>query len=249
MKKVLFIAHRGGGEGILENRIGTIKKALKSNIIDAIEVDIRQTRDKFLVLSHNRGIDINGKKFWIDKISYAEIKHLGIPTLEEVLVLFKKSNKILNLDIKDKNSVREIIKVIKKNNYIKKIYFDSPNLETLFEIQEELPNGEYFLSSSSEDSRDFAEKRFIRIIALILSTLLSRFVIFLLKKKLRKVKLNGVSLFYRWVNKKFVNDLHEFGFKVFVWGTDNERIIRRLLKMGVDGIKTRKTEIFKKLAF
>lgn len=249
MKKILFIAHRGGGEGILENRIETIKKVLKNNLIDAIEVDIRQTKDKVLVLSHSRGIDINGKKVWIDKIYYNEIKHLGIPTLEEVLVLFKKSNKILNLDIKDKNSTKQIIKVIKKNNYRKKIYFDSPNLETLFEIQEELPNGEYFLSSSSEDSRDFAEKRVVRMIALTLSTLLSRFIIFLLKKKLRKVKLNGVSLFYRWVNKKFVDDLHEFGFKVFVWGTDNERIIRRLLKMGVEGIKTRKIEIFPKLSF
>lgn len=246
-KKPLFIAHRGGGKGVYENRLETIKKTLRYDFVDGIEVDVRKTFDNILVLSHNRGVEIKGKKFWIDEVYYKEIKYLGIPTLEEVIDLFKNSKKILNLDIKEKNIVPYLIHLLKKKNYFKKIYFDSPNLEVLFEIQEKIPNGEYFFSSSSEDSRDFAQKRIIRIIFLLLSVLLSRFVIFLLKKRLKKVKLDGVSLFYRWADRKFVDDLHAFGFKVFVWGTEEEKRIKKLLKAGIDGIKVRNLKVFEKL--
>jgi len=246
VKKPLFIAHRGGGVGIYENKIETIKRALRNDLIDVLEVDIRKTKDNVLVLCHSRGININGKKFWIDKIPYSEIKHLGIPTLEEILVLFKSSKKILNLDIKEKNIVKEITKLLKKSDYFKKIYFDSTDLETLFELQEEIPNGEYFLSSNVEDSRDFSEKRFVRIILIFLSILLSRLAIFILKRKIRKVKLDGISLFYRFASKDFIDDLKDFGFKVFVWGTDKETDIHRQLTFKIDGIKTQNLRIFQK---
>lgn len=247
MKKPLFIAHRAGGMGLYENKIETIKKTLKNDLVDIIEVDVRKTKDKVLVLCHSRGININGKKFWIDKVLYNEIKHLGIPTLEEILVLFKSSKKILNLDIKEKNIIGDITKLLKKNNYFKKIYFDSHDLETLFELQEEMPNGEYFLSSNLEDSRDFSEKRFVRIILIFLSILLSRLAIFILKRKIKKIKLDGVSLFYRFANKDFIDDLKDFGFKVFIWGTDKEMDICRLLTFNIDGIKTQNLKILQKL--
>jgi glycerophosphoryl diester phosphodiesterase len=247
MNKPLFIAHRGGGTGVGENKIETIKRTLKSDLIDVIEVDVRKTKDNILVLSHNRGIDIGERRFWIDKVSYHEIRHLGIPTLEEILVLFKTSHKILNLDLKEKNIVGDIIKLLKKNNYIRKIYFDSHDLETLFEVQEEVPNGEFFLSSNIQDSRDFNERRIIKIIAIFLSVLLSRLAIFILKKRLRKIKLDGVSLFYRWANRDFVEDLHTFGFKVFVWGTDSEKVIRELLNINVDGVKMGDSGILEEL--
>jgi glycerophosphoryl diester phosphodiesterase len=247
MKKPLFIAHRGGGSGIFENKIEMIKRTLENNLVDVIEVDVRKTKDNILVLSHNRGININGKNFWVDKVPYDEIKHLGIPTLEEILDLFKNSKKILNLDIKEKNITRNITTLLKKKNYLKKIYFDSPDLETLFELQEEIPNGEYFLSSNLEDSRDFSEKRFVRIILIFLSILLSRIAIFILKKKIKKVKLDGISLFYRFASGNFISDLKDFGFKIFIWGTDKEKDIRRLLTFNVDGVKTQNLQILPKL--
>lgn len=246
MGRFLVIAHRGGKGGIFENRIETIKKVLNNNSVDGVEVDVRKTRDNVLVLAHNRSVDINGKKFWIDKLPYRKIKHLGIPTLEEVLILFEKSNKILNIDIKQKDIAEDLAKLIKKSKYSKKIYFDSPDIETLFELQEKIPNGEYFLTSGLEDSRDFNQKRFLRIILIFLSILLSRLAIFILKRKIRRVRLNGISLFYRFTSQDFIADLKDFGFKVFIWGTDRESDIRRLIRFGVDGVKTKNLKIFKK---
>lgn len=246
MKKVLIFAHRGGGKGLFENRLETIKKSLKNTQIDGIELDVRKTKDNILVLHHNRGVDINGKNYWIDKVLYKEIRHLNIPTLEEVLPLFNKKNnqKILNLDIKEKNIAKEIVLILKKNRYTKKIYFDSPYLETLFQIQEQMTNGQYFISSSLEDSRDFSEKRLIRIILILLSILFSRIAIFFLKKKIKKIKLDGVSIYYRFASKDFIKDLKDFGFKVFIWGTEKHSEIKKFIKLGVDGIKISKIKTF-----
>lgn len=241
-KKVLFFAHRGGGKGVFENRLETIKKSLKNNFFDGIEVDVRRTRDGVLVLHHNRGINIQGKFRWIDQVNYREIKHLGIPTLEEVILLFKKNgiDKILNIDLKEKNIDKEVVFLLKKYDYRKKIYFDCFHLETLFRIQEEIENGSYFLSSSLEDSRDISEKRLIKILLILLSILFSRLAIFFLKKKVKKVKLDGISIYYRFMNKDLIKDLKDFGFKVFAWGTDKSSEIKKLMKIGIDGIKTSK---------
>lgn len=242
MKKVLVFAHRGGGKGILENRLETIKKSLKKKFIDGIEVDVRMTKDKVLVIHHDRGVYLNGKIYWIDKLTYDQIKHLGIPTLSEVIDLFKNSDKILNLDIKEKGIEDELVGLIKKTNYQGLIFFDSCFPEVLFNLQEKLTNGYYFISSNPADSRDFAKKRFLKLFLIFLSIAFSRFIIFLLKRKIKKIKVDGVSLYYRFVSKSLVKDLKEMGFKVFVWGTDEKKKIKKLLSMGIDGIKVKTPE-------
>lgn len=247
MKKILYIAHRGGGSGVFENKIETIKNTLKNELIDALEVDIRKTKDDIIVLSHDRGVKLNGKNIWIDEVNYSQIKHLGIAALEEILPLFKNSNKILDLDIKDKNTVSCIVKTLKKNNYSKKIFFSSFDLSTLFQIQEEFSNGQYFLSSSIKDSRDFFQKRIFRIIMVFCLILLSRVAIFILKKRFKKIKLDGISLFYRFAAEDFISDLKAFGFKVFIWGTDKEKEIKKMLGRNIDGIKTKDVKIFNKI--
>jgi len=253
MKKVLLIAHRGGEMGIYENKIETIKKTLKNDLVDVVEVDVRKTKDNILVLSHNRGIDINGKRFWIDEVSYDKIKHLGIPTLEEILPLFVNSDKILNIDLKQSNLNGELTHLLTKYQ-IKRLFFDSYDINALLDLQSEFKFGEYFLSSSIKDTRDFSRNRILRIVSIFLSILLARLVIFILKKRITKAKINGLSLHYLFVNKSFLKDLKDFGFKIFVWfdfrflklGAETEKKIKELINMGVDGIKIIEVEKFKK---
>lgn len=165
---VICIAHRGGGSGVHENKIETIKRSLSDDVIDAIEVDVRKTKDNILVLSHDRGVKTHGHTVWIDNVTFSDIKHLGVVSLAEVLPFFKASKKILDIDIKDKRCVSEIIRLFKKHRYFKRVYFSS-------------------------------------------------------------------------------YDLKAFGFKVFVWGTDKERDIKKLTSIPIDGIKTKNTTLFKKI--
>ncbi len=110
----MIIAHRGGGEGVSENRLETIKDTLTKSYVDAVEVDLRLTKDNILVIHHDRGVYINGRRVWIDRMNYADIKYLGIPTFEEVATLFRNSNKILNIDVKDSKSVAPLKKFLTK---------------------------------------------------------------------------------------------------------------------------------------
>ena len=245
--RIICIAHRGGGSGVHENKIETIKKSLSDDFVDAIEVDVRKTKDNIIVISHDRGIKTNGHTVLIDEVNFSDIKHLGVLSLREVLPLFKTSKKILDIDIKDKASVYEIIYLFKKHGYFKRVYFSSFDMNTLFEIQEEIPYGEYFLSSSITDSQDFYRRRVIRVFLVFVAILFSRIAIILLKKKFRKIKLDGISLFYRFATKEFVDDLKALGFKVFVWGTDKESELKKLTLISIDGIKTKNTSLFQKI--
>lgn len=248
MKKILFIAHRCGGVDIHENRIETIRNILNDEYIDALEADVRKTSDNVLVLHHDRGVYINGRRVWIDKITYSEIKFLGIPTLEEVFALLANSNKILDIDIKDEDTLPDLVKFFKKNNYQKKIFFSCFNLNVLLKLQEEVPNGEYFLTLHPKDSFDFSRRFVVRVFLLMLAMFFNKFVIYFLKKRIRKSKIDGVSIPHQVVKKNFIDDLRVFGFKVFVWGTDDEATINKLLTTDIDGIKSRNIKLFKKLS-
>lgn len=247
MKKILFIAHRCGGVDIHENRIETIRNILTDEHIDALEADIRKTKDNVLVLHHDRGVYINGQRVWIESVAYSEIKFLGIPTLEEVFTLLESSNKILDIDIKDEKILPELIHFFKKNKYKKKIFFSCFSLNVLLELQEEVPNGEYFLTLHPKDSFDFSRRFVVRIFLLMLAMFFNKFVIYFLKKRVRRSKIDGVSIPYQVAKKNFIDDLRVFGFKVFVWGTDDEETITNLLTTDIDGIKSRNIKLFHKL--
>lgn len=248
MKKTLLIAHRGGGAGIFENKIGRIKETLEEDLVDAIEVDVRKTKDDVLVLNHSRGVSLNGQRVWIDKADYNQIKHLGIPTLEEVLPYFIQSDKILDLDIKEEDVTQPLKKLLKRYNFRKKMFISCVSLETLLELQENLPNGEYFLSLNPKDSRDLHRRFIVRMLGILITVFFSQLIIYFLKKRLNKrMKLDGLSIYHQFAKRSFINDLKKFGFKVFVWGSDRESKIKKLANLEVDGIKTRKLEILSQL--
>lgn len=248
MKKILFIAHRGGGAGIHENRIETIRGALKEKNIDGVEIDLRKTKDGVLVIHHDRGVYINGRRVWVDKIRYSEVKHLGIPTFKEILPLFEKSDKILNIDVKDENCVRQLREFFRKKNYGKRIFFDCHNLNVLLELQNEIPNAEFNLTFTTKDSFDFMRRFIVKILVLLATIFFSQLIIYFLKKRIKKVKLDGVNIYYRVAKKQFIKDLKLFGFKVYIWGTDKEADIRKILNTEIDGIKTRNVKLINKIS-
>lgn len=247
MSNILRIAHRGGGSGMYENKIETIKNSLRDDAVDAIEIDVRVTRDHVLVVSHDRGMRANGQKVWIDQVHFSDIVHLGVVSLEELLPVFLKSTKALDIDIKDKKCVGPLIHLFKKYPVSTRVYFSSFDLATLFAIQEEIPHGQFFLSSSIKDSRDFCRRRIIRIFLVLCSILFSRLAIMLLKKRYRKIKLDGISLFYRFTSRAFVRDLKAFGFRVFVWGSDKEKDLAKMITLPIDGIKTKRVALLRKI--
>lgn len=123
-----FIFHRGfhnaKGE---ENKIEALKKGLENAQSIGIETDIRQTKDKVLVLYH----DALFKGKLVPNVLYKEMQKEDVPRLIDLLKI--DTNKILLLEIKDfKIDVQSLIKIL--NKYPRRIYLMSFNNQVINKI-------------------------------------------------------------------------------------------------------------------
>lgn len=117
-----YIIHRGiTSSKIFDNSYEGIKKAFKSENSFGVEFDVRLTKDKKIVLSHNSLIGINV----IESTSYSNIiKNKYLTTLDKVLSI--ETEKIFLIDIKTNKNykmlanalIKELNKTKKKNIYL-----------------------------------------------------------------------------------------------------------------------------------
>ena len=142
-----FIAHRGNNVDKCENNLECLKQVLNYNYISGIEVDIRQTKDLKLVLSHNSYIRRDLNFYNINKLTLKELKkniykikgeYFKISTLKELLSNIN-TNKIILLDIKDKIKINNLYNTIKKYKYLN-IYICSFNYELVSLLKKTYPN-------------------------------------------------------------------------------------------------------------
>ncbi len=123
--KVLLIAHRGASGAAPENTLTAIRRAFEVGS-DAVEVDIRYTRDRQIVLMHDPTVDrtTNGSgpvgEFTLDEIrqldagAWKDPVYRGerVPTLRETLEVARAAGRTLYLDVKDSEMGSEIRKVL-----------------------------------------------------------------------------------------------------------------------------------------
>lgn len=142
-----FIAHRGNNVDKCENNLECLKQVLNYNYISGIEVDIRQTKDLKLVLSHNSYIRKDLNFYNINKLTLKELKkniykikgeYFKISTLKELLSSIN-TNKIILLDIKDKIKINILYNIIKKYKHLN-IYICSFNYELVSLLKKTYPN-------------------------------------------------------------------------------------------------------------
>lgn len=144
-----YIAHRGYSSLYPENTLLSIKKALINNYFNGIEIDVRLTKDKKIVVIHDK--TINRTSNGIGKVEDMTLKQLRkydygswfderykkekIPTLNEVLSLVS-GKKDLYIEIKVKEDERKYIyKIIEGYKYQQSLYIQSFNIHILEEIK------------------------------------------------------------------------------------------------------------------
>jgi glycerophosphoryl diester phosphodiesterase len=114
-----IIAHRGASGLALENTLEAITAALELKI-DAIEFDIRRTKDHKIVVMHDSTTGrIAEKNVNVHNVTLTELQKIrlhngqAIPTLEKVLKLTHGKKHIV-IDIKDSGVSEELQKLLKK---------------------------------------------------------------------------------------------------------------------------------------
>ena len=109
-RRILVIGHRGT-QPYFENTIESFKAAEKEHA-DAVETDVRQTKDGHCVLFHDKKLNrIFRWNVKLRKLSFKAAKKLRIPSVPELLTNIKIP---INFEIKERSAVRHILPLIKK---------------------------------------------------------------------------------------------------------------------------------------
>ena len=134
--RFILEAHRGFSYEFPENTTLAFEKAGMSSFFDAIETDVRQTKDGFLVCMHDSTINrtttgsgvvssltlaelenyfINGGSGWNDKYE----NQLKVPTFAEFLAICKKYDKVPYIELKSlsNDGIASVIKTLHDSGF------------------------------------------------------------------------------------------------------------------------------------
>ena len=238
MKNQLIIAHRGESFIAPENTVEAVKLAYEKGV-SAVEIDVRLTKDKQIVVIHDAHTwRITKKLKWIRRTSLSDLKKLDfgnykgeeykgekIPSLNEILDLVTVGKKLI-IEIK---SSKEIIPFLKDvlNRYSFKadqIEIISFSLKTLVKVKELIPQHTVLWIHSL----DYYLIR--RIFRPSLETII------------RKAKKNGIDGLDIWagkiLNSKAINEIKDAKLKLYTWTINSPKKAKWLFELGVDGITT-----------
>lgn len=216
---MLKIGHRGAKGHSFENTLESIKAALKLGV-DGVEIDVHRCASGQLVVFHDFTLDrmTNGtgeiSKQTLKQLKEVVVKgHCKIPTLSEVLT-YVNNKCLLNIELKGHDTAKEATRMIeffveKKGWEYKNIIvssFQKELLQTVFEINKNIPLG------------------------VLVDTNLKEAVIFA-----KTIKAVSIHPDYTMLTLEIVENLKE-DFKVFTYGANNLKPIKRIISYGVDGI-------------
>jgi glycerophosphoryl diester phosphodiesterase len=218
---MLRIGHRGARTTEPENTLRSYGKALEIGV-DAIELDVRKTRDNQIVVIHDADVKrtTNGKGLVAD-LTLKEIKELStdknekIPTLEEALEFIDSKAKIL-IELKEQGLEQQVLEAVKSKKLEKNVVITSFLEEALQKTRE--------LNNTVETGLIYAKHPHPEKTAL-------------------ELKANYLISLYRFTHTANVEKAHKNGLKVIVWTINTREEAEEYKKKGVDGIATDKPEI------
>ncbi|MEU3912360.1 MULTISPECIES: glycerophosphodiester phosphodiesterase [unclassified Streptomyces] len=218
MSTLTAVGHRGDPYRVRENTLASIGSAFARGA-DAVEVDVRLTRDGVPVLLHDETLErLWGHDVRLDAVTAPQLKELaggGIPTLREALMAAGAGRLMLDLPGATPEAVRTVVDLVRECGARDRTYYCAgPN--TMLAVRAADPDAE---------------------IALTWTTL----------SPPRRVLIDAVSP--RWLNYRFglvsrelTDALHRDGLLVSAWTADTKRSMRALLRAGVDAVTTNRLD-------
>ncbi len=219
------IGHRGASGEAPENTLKSFEEAIKSKeAINAIELDVRRTKDKKLIVMHDEKlkrlahIDKYVSELTLDEIKSIDIQGEKIPTLKEAIELIDHRVKHILIEIKEPGYEEEILKEIKEVKDIAIIIsFHEEALKRVRELDKKIETGFIYVN----------ERKPI--------------------EKAKELKAQYLLPLYRFTHRENIEKAHENGLKVIVWTINTREEAEEFAEKGVDGIATDYPEILKGL--
>jgi len=220
-KGLLKIGHRGARAYEPENTLSSFKRAIELGV-DAVELDVRKTRDNEIVVIHNADVnkttDGSGSvsDFTLEEIQKFVIeKGEHIPTLGEVLDFVGKRVKVL-VELKETGIEEKVLDVIREKGLTENVIiisFHEEALRKVRELNDKVATGLIYVRHKNP-----------------------------LQSAL-ELKAEYLLPLYRFTHSANVRKAHEKGLKVIVWTINTPEEAAEYKKKGVDGIATDRPDI------
>ena len=212
------MGHRGARDKAPENTLRSFKALLESKV-SVVEFDIHESADGVWVVHHDETLDRTtnstgelSKKTW-DELSLVRTKEGDpLPTLNDVLLLFKDTDFELQIEIKSYGDFKKLGSEIQKNISSDKVTVISFNHKWLLEFKELNPQ--------------------IKTTCLLFGLPVNPVEI------VKAAKADGISLSVNWIDLDLVNKCHQSGLKVTAWNANTLEVIHKMKVLGVDYLGT-----------
>lgn len=242
-------AHRGWAQTHTENTAAAFAAALRAGA-EWIETDVSTTSDGVIVVFHDstltRLADHPGaiKNMTWEQLKSIELRDGGtIPTLEDTLRAFPTAR--FNIDLKDLQAAERIIPLLVATGAYDRVRLASFSERRLRRAYREAQKAGVGLRVS-------ASQPAVSIFYLVsrLSPRLWAWLLPLLRRFLLPFDCLQIPAYYRVAGRNLhiadralVEAAHRAGLEVHVWTVDDERTMRELIALGVDGIVTNRTNL------
>lgn len=242
---VLITAHEGC-EGSPSNTLASVLTGIKAEA-DIIEVDVRSTKDNVAILSHSSTIEtVSGNRISLREIDFNDILILErdklikfehsegkVTRLAEVFDLIRGSNRVINLDVKDDESIESIVKTVNAENMLDHVFISGCERLRASYFKQNYPEFQvlFNVGTALSNLTETDEKTAIQTIYRYAS----------------QAGCCGINIPYQFCTPEIVNFMHRRFLPVSVWTVDDTTKMQSIIDMEVYSITTNKPGELKKL--
>ncbi|WP_327234249.1 glycerophosphodiester phosphodiesterase [Streptomyces sp. NBC_01317] len=218
-RPVVAVGHRGDPYRIRENTLPSLRSALARGA-DAVELDVRLTRDGVPVLLHDSTLE----RLWGDERRLADLTHDevrehtrgGVPTLAEALDALPGARLMIDLPGASPAAVRTVVGTVRDGGAADRVYYcASPT--TMLAVRAADADAEIAMTWTT--------------VAPPRPTLLDA------------VRPRWLNYRFGLVSRELADRNHRDGLLVSAWTVDTGRSMRRLIARGADSITTNRIDI------
>ena len=222
LRRPIIVAHRGYAKNLDFNRnsLASFKEAIDLGT-DAIECDLRITKDKQVIIHHNPWVRNEDKIKLISQNNYKDILKVlndnsDVPKLSDLLNLNPK-NIIIFFQIKRIVDVEPILKEMITKNYKMKNHIIMGYIRRIFDnnMLNEFNIGKHYILPNS---------------------LNLKIIDYYIKNK--NINCRVASPSWNFITQRHINEIHKRKLNSVIYSVNNQRMFNRLKNYDVDAIYT-----------
>jgi glycerophosphoryl diester phosphodiesterase len=247
---VPLFAHRGLSSLAPDNSLQALELAFSHPQVAGVECDVQQTKDRELIIRHNRSVKIGNARPWLESLSLTDYRRENpaqlSPLLIDVIKLAQQSNKILDLELKSSGIASKVIYMCKKHNLYDRVILTTIYEEIYAEIKAADSNIAIMYGYPRDKGKDLAQQAWTQPFVSAIVQIMKWQAPQTIQRICNQIDTPFISLYHKILTRDVVKLLHQNN-KLCIGCTirlpnegafEAQHIMEEMVHMDVDLIKT-----------